>query len=57
MWRLVLSIVIILVEIRGKSDRLAIDAAKDIPIHRQEVYEAIKRTSHQAGRESSSDDR
>jgi carbon storage regulator len=50
-------IVITVVEINGNKVRLGFDAPKDVPVHRNEVYEAIKRTSHQAGRESSSDDR
>lgn len=36
-------IVITVVEIRGDSVRLGIDAKKDVPIHREEVYKAIKR--------------
>ncbi len=35
-------IVITLVEIRGDKVRLGIDAPKDIPVHRKEVYDAIK---------------
>lgn len=34
---------ITIVEIRGDKVRLAIDAPQDIPVHRQEVYEAIQR--------------
>jgi carbon storage regulator len=29
------------VEIRGDKVRLGIEAPKDVPVHRQEVYEAI----------------
>tara|TARA_Y100000310_G_scaffold343502_1_gene451452 strand:- start:756 stop:935 length:180 start_codon:yes stop_codon:yes gene_type:complete len=36
-------IVITVVEIRGDKVRLGVEAPKDIPVHRQEVYEAIKR--------------
>jgi len=34
-------IVITVVEIRGDKVRLGIVAPKDVPVHRQEVYEAI----------------
>ena len=30
------------VEIRGKTVRLAIDAPREVPVHRQEVFEAIE---------------
>lgn len=33
---------IVVVEIQGDKVRLGIEAPKDIPVHRQEVYEAIK---------------
>lgn len=36
-------IVITVVEIRGDKVRLAIQAPKEVPVHRQEVYDAIKR--------------
>lgn len=36
-------IVIMVVEIRGDKVRLGIQASKDIIIHREEVYEAIKK--------------
>jgi carbon storage regulator len=35
-------IVITVVEIRGDKVRLGIDAPKDVPVHREEVYEAIR---------------
>jgi carbon storage regulator len=41
-------IVITVVEIRGENVRLGIEAPKDVPVHRQEVYEAIKRQNEQA---------
>jgi len=34
-------IVITVVEIRGDKVRLGINAPKNVPVHRQEVYEAI----------------
>jgi len=36
-------IVITIVDIRGDKVRLGIEAPKEVPVHRQEVYEAIKR--------------
>ena len=36
-------ITIVVVEIRGDKVRLGIDAPKEVPVHRREVYEAIKR--------------
>ena len=36
-------ITIVVVEIRGDKVRLGVDAPKEIPVHRQEVFEAIKR--------------
>ncbi|MFM8271824.1 MAG: carbon storage regulator CsrA [Gemmata sp.] len=37
-------IVITVVEVRGDKVRLGIEAPKDVPVHRQEVYEAIHGT-------------
>ena len=36
-------ITITVVEIRGDKVRLGVDAPKDVPIHRKEVYDAIQR--------------
>ncbi len=36
---------IVVVEIRGDKVRLGVEAPKEVPVHRQEVYEAIKRAS------------
>ncbi len=33
---------IVVVEIRGDKVRLGIEAPKEVPVHRQEVYDAIK---------------
>ena len=40
-------IVITVVEIRGDKVRLGIEAPRDVPIHRSEVYEAIQRGNQQ----------
>lgn len=45
------NIVITVVDVRGDKVRLGIDAPTDIPVHRQEVYEAIQR-ERQAGNAS-----
>ncbi len=34
---------IMIVDIRGEKVRIGIDAPKDLPVHRQEVYDAIRR--------------
>lgn len=36
-------ITVYVIEIRGDKVRLGVDAPKEIPVHRQEVYEAIQR--------------
>jgi len=41
------NITIMVIEIRGDKVRLGIEAPKDITVHRQEVYEAIKREHDQ----------
>ena len=41
-------IVITIVDIRGDKVRLGIDAPSDVPVHRQEVYEAIQRENRNA---------
>jgi carbon storage regulator len=42
------NIVITIVDIRGDKVRLGIDAPKEVPVHRQEVYDAIQRERAQA---------
>lgn len=37
------SITLMVIEIRGDKVRLGIEAPKDVPVHREEVYDAIKR--------------
>ena len=44
------NIVITIVDIRGDKVRLGINAPTEIPVHRQEVYEAIRRENLRAGR-------
>lgn len=41
-------VVVTIVDIRGDKVRLGIEAPTSIPVHRQEVYEAIKRENQQA---------
>ena len=36
-------ITIVVVEIRGDKVRLGVEAPKEVPVHRREVYNAIKR--------------
>jgi carbon storage regulator len=36
-------ITIVVVEIRGDKVRLGVEAPKEVPVHRQEVFEAIAR--------------
>lgn len=38
------NIVITVVEIRGDKVRLGVEAPKEVPVHRREVYDAIKRS-------------
>lgn len=41
-------VVVTIVDIRGDKVRLGIQAPQDVPVHRQEVYEAIKRENEQS---------
>ena len=43
-------VVVTIVDIRGDKVRLGIEAPTDIPVHRQEVYDAIKRENEKAAR-------
>ncbi len=47
-------ITIVVVEIRGDKVRLGVEAPKEVPVHRREVYEAIKRNEMAQSRESAS---
>lgn len=42
------NIVITIVDIRGDKVRLGIEAPKEIPVHREEVYEAIKKENEKS---------
>ncbi len=42
------NVVVTIVDIRGDKVRLGIDAPNEIPVHRQEVYEAIQRENREA---------
>lgn len=46
------NIVITVVDIRGDKVRLGIDAPKEVPVHRQEVYEAIQKENARADQEA-----
>ncbi len=48
------NIVITVVDIRGDKVRLGIEAPTEIPVHRQEVYEAIQRENARAASEQPS---
>ena len=49
-------IVVTIVDIRGDKVRLGINAPTAIPVHRQEVFEAIQREARRKGAESPADD-
>lgn len=42
-------ITIVVVEIRGDKVRLGVEAPKEIPVHRREVYDAIRRNEAASG--------
>ena len=44
-------ITIVVVEIRGDKVRLGVEAPKEVPVHRREVYDAI----HRAGQQEAAD--
>ncbi|HCD02156.1 MAG TPA: carbon storage regulator [Planctomycetaceae bacterium] len=46
------NIKITIVDIRGDKVRLGIDAPKEIPVHRQEVFDAIQRENDQENAEA-----
>lgn len=47
------SITITVVEIRGDRVRLGIDAPRHIPVHREETYEAIRKSEEESQAASS----
>lgn len=49
-------ITIVVVEIRGDKVRLGVEAPKEVPVHRNEVYEAIRRNLQNSGDQSSTQD-
>ena len=40
------NISIVVVDIRGDKVRLGVEAPKEVPVHRREVYDAIKRSEN-----------
>ena len=50
-------IVVTIVDIRGDKVRLGINAPQDVPVHRQEVYEAIQRENKKASQMGPSETR
>jgi len=42
-------ITVVVVEIRGDKVRLGVEAPKEIPVHRREVYDAIKKGEENVG--------
>jgi carbon storage regulator len=50
-------VVVTIVDIRGDKVRLGIDAPTSIPVHRQEVYDAIQRENEQAAKTNPADAR
>lgn len=49
------NIIITVVDIRGDKVRLGIEAPTEIPVHRQEVYEAIQRENLRAAQRDPKD--
>jgi carbon storage regulator len=49
-------ITIVVVEIRGDKVRLGVEAPKEVPVHRREVFEAIRRSEEEASKNDSPDD-
>ncbi|MCA9150499.1 MAG: carbon storage regulator CsrA [Planctomycetales bacterium] len=49
-------ITVVVVEIRGDKVRLGVEAPKEVPVHRREVYDAIKRSQADAALEATDAD-
>ena len=49
-------ITVVVVEIRGDKVRLGVEAPKEVPVHRREVYDAIKRHEADAARATTDSD-
>ncbi|MDZ4658614.1 MAG: carbon storage regulator CsrA [Bythopirellula sp.] len=49
-------ITIVVVEIRGDKVRLGVEAPKEVPVHRNEVYEAIRRNQQGANEQPTEQD-
>ncbi len=47
-------ITIVVVEIRGDKVRLGVEAPKEVPVHRREVFDAIRRNELAAGEDAAS---
>lgn len=45
-------ITIVVVEIRGDKVRLGVEAPKEVPVHRREVYDAIRRSEEEGKNDS-----
>ena len=48
-------ITIVVVEIRGDKVRLGVEAPKEVPVHRREVYDAIRRNEMTIGDNNAGD--
>jgi len=49
-------ITIVVVEIRGDKVRLGVEAPKEVPVHRREVYDAIRRGEAAQGEKAAAGD-
>lgn len=43
---------VMVIEIRGDKVRLGVNAPKEVTVHRQEVYEAIRKEQEREGKEN-----